>query len=818
MTSKIRSLAFAITAALGAPAFAQDMSAAGNEVSSIEAQTARLGSTLERAATGTGRPAVSVEDRFAEAELLYRLRDYARAAVLFTDIVENHTNSPAYPQSLFLLGDALYQAGDRYGARTRLREVMRHIAEPTFRPFVQRALGRLIEIAIRLNDYAGVDEYFRQLGQIPPSEVEGQTAYIRGKYLFLRTNPDYEGARQAFESINTQAPIYPQARYFLGAILTAQQRYPEAIEAFQRVVQLQADGADQQQVIDLAALAVGRLQVERENYDAAIEAYQQVGRSSAFFDRALFEQAWAYIKVGDAVRAERALEILSISSPDSPLVPEGRILWGNLLLRTGRFERAREVFEGVRTQFGPVYQQLRQMNDRAADPERFFQELVRSNLQVFDASSFIPQAALSWVRHEGTLDDSLQVVADLNTCRTYVREASELIDRLNAALDAPSRSHVFQDLGGARQQVWQLLNRATRAREQVALAMDAQGLGGVDFQGLVSQRRALAAQVGRLPVSDRDLRRRDQQVETEFTNLSQALQRNQQRVEGLDAMVVAIERYLADPSHVGASLDRAQLQQELERQREAVRQYRERVTNLRRMIVQGRTQIGPGDPRYVHDVEVRAQHRDLVEREATMLRAQGRMPGGADALLARVDTLERAVSEFDGRVNALVDQRSEGIRAQVREEERRVAGYRARLESLENESAQVVGNLILRQFRDIQVQFYQIVMRADLGLVDVAWEQREEHNNRARMLAEEQNREINALNDEYREVTEGARPDDARQLQGAPAPAGATPAATPAPQTPSAGSPPSNAAATPATTPGGGSQTAAPAAPQGQTP
>ena len=156
--------------------------------------------------------------------------------------------------------------------------------------------------------------------------------------------------------------------------------------------------------------------------------------------------------------------------------------------------------------------------------------------------------------------------------------------------------------------------------------------------------------------------------------------------------------------------------------------------------------------------------------------------------------------------------------SQVRDEERRVAGYRARLESLENESAQVVGNLILRQFRDIQVQFYQIVMRADLGLVDVAWEQREEHNNRARMLAEEQNREINALNDEYREVTEGARPDDARQLQGATPAAGAAPAATPAPQTPSAGSPPSNAAATPATTPSGGSQTAAPAAPQGQTP
>jgi chromosome segregation ATPase len=318
-------------------------------------------------------------------------------------------------------------------------------------------------------------------------------------------------------------------------------------------------------------------------------------------------------------------------------------------------------------------------------------------------------------------------------------------------------------------------------------------------------------------VDDNGLRRRDRQVDTEFTTLSQTLQRNQQRIDGLDAMVVAIERYLADPSHTSPTFDRAQLQQELDRQREAIRQYRERTTALRRMIVQGRTQVGPGDPRYVHDVEVRAQHRDLVAREAEMVRAQGRIPSGADALLGRIDALERSVEEFDGRVNALVDRRIESIRTQVREEERRVAGYRDRLTALEGESAQVVGNLILRQFRDIQVQFYQIVMRADLGLVDVAWEQREEHNNRARMLAEEQNREINALNDEYREVTEGANPADAQQLGGAPAPAAGAAPTPPATTTPPTGAPPSNAPAASNGASGTGAPPSGPGTSQGQT-
>ncbi len=770
-------------------AFAQSATSDVDEVARIEAAAQRIEQGIPAAGATVARRGPSVEERFAEAELQYRLRDYSHASILFTDIVENYPNSPAYPQGLFLLGDSLYLAGDRYGARTHFRQVLEHANDPVFRPFIQRALGRLIEIAIRLNDYRGVDQYFQRLGQIAPSEVEAHTAYVRGKYLFLRTNPDYESARQAFESVGNRSDIFPQSRYFLGAILTAQRRYPEAIEAFRRVVQLQAEGADQQQVLDLAALAIGRLEIERQNYDAAIEAYQQVQRSSPYFDRALFEQAWAFIKSGDAVRAERALEILAISSPDSPLVPEGKILWGNLLLRTGRFQRAQQVFQEVRNQFGPIYQQVQDLNARTgANPEQYFQELVRSNLQVFDASSFIPAAALAWVRHENTLDESMQVVSDLNLCRTYVREATEIIDRLTAALNAPSRAHVFQDLRASREAVFEVMNRSTQLRHAIATAaLDGRAdQTNVELQGLVSQRRALAAQIGRLPTSSTDTRRRERQVANEFQSYSQNLQRNQQRVDALEAMVVAIERYLTDPSHQAPGLDRAQLQEELLRQRQAIAQYRDRVTTLRRQIAQGREQVGVGDPRYARDLELRDQVRDLVQREAAMLRATGSLSPDADALLQRLGRIDQIVDSADERVAGLVEQRVRAILTRVQEEEGRVTGYRNRLSALEAEASTVVGNLILRQFRNVQVQLYQIVMRADLGLVDVAWEMREEHNNRARFLAEEQNREISQINDEFSEVTEGASPEDAQRLNGGGANANsgtapATPPATPPP-------------------------------------
>ncbi|MEZ4337586.1 MAG: hypothetical protein R3B82_13285 [Sandaracinaceae bacterium] len=56
----------------------------------------------------------------------------------------------AYPDALYYLGDSLYRAGDYLGARTRFRELIAHAGDTRYRDHLQRALSRLIEIAIHL--------------------------------------------------------------------------------------------------------------------------------------------------------------------------------------------------------------------------------------------------------------------------------------------------------------------------------------------------------------------------------------------------------------------------------------------------------------------------------------------------------------------------------------------------------------------------------------------------------------------------------------------------------------------------------------------
>ncbi len=748
-------------------ASAQSMESVTQAVQDVETRASGLEQFMPRQVVAHTQHTPFAE-RFANGELLFRLRDYARASVLFTDIVVNYRDSPAYANSLFLLGESLFQAGDRYGARTRFRQiVIDHGADPLFRPFVQRSLGRLIEIALRDRDQSpatvrDMEDIFRRLNQLPPGDLEAQTTYVRGKYFFLRPNPDYEAARQAFDSIPTTAAVYPQSRYFLGAILTAQERFAEAIQAFARVTQLDAQNDQQrQQVIDLSWLAIGRLRLERNEYDAAIEAYQRVGRNSTFFDRSIFEQSWAFIRNGDSIRAEQALEILSISNPDSPLIPEGKLLWGNLLLRTGRFERAQQVFQDVRNQFGPVSARLDRIVAQNTDPQVYFQQLLLTNIQAFDASALLPPQALNFVRTEGTLEESLGVVNDLNACRQYIRESDDLISRLNAAINSPSRSHVFRELRNAREVSFQVLNRVTQARASLAAVLDrvSEGQRDPNLLGVINQRRGLDGSAGRLPTDDSTIRRRDRAAEAEFTALGQELQRSEQRVANLEAMIAAMMRYLRDNPNPRGNTDTRGLRNEIEQHRVAIVGYRARIADMRRQIIAGRAQVGVGDPRYQRDVEIATEYSDLLNRQVAILRAAGRLPAEVDPLLARLSAAERQVRDFDRRVETQVEQRINTVRTQVQSEERAVAGFRVRLSDLERESADVVGRAVMQSIANVRLHFYRIVMRADLGLVDVAWEERENHNNRARILSEERNRETRALNDDFNEVVEGAEPD-----------------------------------------------------------
>ena len=670
-----------------------------------------------------------------------------------------------------MLGESLYQAGDYLGARNRFRQILDRASEAAFRPYVQRALGRLIEIGIQLRDFDGIEHYFQALSRLPPTEVEATTAYFRAKYLYSRAVPledasseggdsqvdlaTLEEARVAFEAVPAGSPYYPQARYFIGAIHTLRGEYPQAIEAFRRVLRVEATTPEQQAVVDLTHLALGRLYYETDQLDQAVEAYQAVPRTSPSFHVALYEIAWVYIRLGDSTRAERALEVLSVAAPDSPHIPDGKVLRGNLLLRNGRFDDANEVFREVRAEFGPVYRELEQVRESHDDLVAYFRELVRRNMETFDVNHFLPENARRWVDLEGgDFERALRVLSDLSQARRMVRETSDLIERLNAAINASNRVSIFADLRRHREGTTALRNRLARVRRNLMRLEERSAPSDGELAAVRAQRRRIERALAAMPTDEDDFISRDDRLLGRYRRLQRELSELEVELMGMDARIVATDRFIAQTEE--EQQDPQAVRTELEQHRSAIEQYREEIRRIRRLIEIARIQVGVGDVRYQRDDRLRQEYARLVEREHQLGGGNSR----TDPLFRRIASIESALDAHDAQIERAVEERIADMRRVIAEEDQRLAGYREALVGLESETEDVVGAVTASSFQEVRDRFYDLVLRADVGRIDVAWARREEHRMRVDMLTRDRSRELQSLDDEFRDIMDEQRPSD----------------------------------------------------------
>jgi tetratricopeptide (TPR) repeat protein len=758
-------LPFCLSASIAPEAAAQTMTEASRALSDLESDTQRL--MADRVRPHDRKSDTFVEERLTDGELYLRLGDYLRAAILLTDIVQHYPTHRAYPEAAFLLGESLFFAGDYLGARKRYGEVIERSGDPAFSPYLQMSLSRLIEIAIHTRDFRDIDAHFVRLEALPSSTLSMTTAYFRAKYLYNRAVPvddvlnappnaairgvdqgRLEQARKGFISIPSGTEFSLRSKYFAGTIHTLRGEYLDAIAAFHGVLGHEPANEQEGQVVELTYLALGRLYYETEQLEQAVEAYRAVEQTSGHFDEALYELAWTYIRMGDAVQAERTLEVLSVAAPDSPLNADGKVLRGDLLARTGRYEEAEVAFDEVRATFGPIRDDLARKRADHPDLHGYFRQVVRENLDNFDIDDFIPESARRWIELEGDFERALEALSDLSEANQLVRETDELAQRITAALSAPNRVSVFSDLRRQRERATGLRNRAALLRGTL---VDSEAAGRGTRQGEVervrSRRKELQTEVAKMPMQTEDFIERDLEKLEEYRTAERDLQGLRVEILGLEARIVASRAGLraVDP----AKVDPAALRAQLARHEAEIKDYEQQLTWIRRRLEVGRLHVGVGDKRYQADAAQRSKLIDLVDRERELAGSGGPQ---YDAAFSRVATLELQLDRRDAEIAAAAQRRVAEMLVVVDEETANLVRYRAALRSLEGETEDVVGAITYLNFNRVYERFYDLVLRADLGKIDVSWAKREDRRLRIDVLTRERARELQALDDEFRDV------------------------------------------------------------------
>lgn len=704
---------------------------------------------------------------YSNGEINYLLGDYEKAALLFYNLVANQEfhGSPKYADALFYLSDSLYQQRNYLGARLYLKQLLQ-LRGKRYR----EALARYLEIAGRFNEFVGIDEYINQARGLSGGNLPNELSYVYAKWLFRREDLGLEQrvqrAQNAFAALTQEGAFKFQSAYFIGVGHVKLKAFDKAIEQFNAITKMQPRDAKEKEIRELAYLSLGRVLFETGRFDEAIDKYQEISSESDSFPDSLYELAWAYVRKGDFVRARSSTEILLLVAEDSVLAPEAKILQGTLLQKLQRYEEATETYNGVINTYAPVRDEIDALISANNDPVRYFDDLLARNDKNLDVTALLPPLALKWATTSKEVAEAVQILKGLDTGRRGVEEGQQIADRILKTLDDRGiEAFPFMQEGIVAADT--IDNNLTRLEEQLVRIEGNLAQGSLSLEQAEALKKAKAEseatmkRLQSLPTTPEAAKQRKDRFRKAMDELeTQAFKQNVELQSNYAAMV-AIQKYMEDirrkrKGGQATPEEKAFLEQVtnekkaldgLQASLDAVRQQiREERDNAENAI------LGEEALKREYDEALRKQKQVFDQVRTSLPGDLGQGMLKADAVRARIAGVRQGVVEAKVVLRDRVQRRATRIRDTVRAEQALLERYGQEVATVSTDAKDLVGRIAFDSFKRVRQSFYELVLKADVGVVDVAFTRKQDKTQAIQKLSSQKDRELKQLDDEFKEV------------------------------------------------------------------
>jgi hypothetical protein len=208
----------------------------------------------------------------------------------------------------------------------------------------------------------------------------------------------------------------------------------------------------------------------------------------------------------------------------------------------------------------------------------------------------------------------------------------------------------------------------------------------------------------------------------------------------------------------GSPEARDEVSAELRKHRSVIDGYEAELRALKRQIDVVHDVAGGSDA-LVEEARLRAQYLDAIERERDIaVSARGSLADPAQqALFDRAEGIRERIASVRARSRALKiglasegAERSAQLRAKVAAEKIVLAGETGTLDGVQGVSKEIVGTIAVRALQDVRQQFYRLVLKADLGIVDVAWSRKRARLEKVQQLSMQKATEVEQLDRDFR--------------------------------------------------------------------
>jgi tetratricopeptide (TPR) repeat protein len=700
--------------------------------------------------------------RVIDAQVLFSLKNYEEAATILLDVVDKFPGTRAYDDALYLLGESLYQAHDFNSARSYLEKA---IAKNTGSKAEMQALQRLVEIALWTGDFEHVNDYLARLQSVPAANLPPSVPYVRGKYYYFTGKLD--DAMNAFNLIGPNNPYYLQSRYFQATIQVKRGDLAGASVTYDSIVKSQAPDDAGKEIQDLARMAIARILYERSQFDKAIEAYASIPRQSKYFADALQEQAWTFIKAKEWQKAYRALDLLLLANPETTDAPHLRLLMGNLNLRMSNFFLASDAFGKVRDEFEPVHRQLQQVIVKAQADPSYFDALVGKSLDKFDIASFVPPAAARWVRAEPDVMRMTALANNVGEMQRDLVDSQKLVERIDKAMRGGGRAGIFPDLASARTKSIEMLNATVDIRQKLAGKMR-KILDPLltpeerkQLDNIAMQRDGYQRLLSNAPTTDADVKAHEAAMRAGYGDLDKQASELNVEIQSLDAQLVAIDSYYRS-SRAEQKIKPEDIQGPIRDLKAAIEELHGLHDRIREEIADASREATTAGQAGQAERETAQKLDDLLRQEsqvtdAAKMRLSSNDRVQADriaGLMAKCDSIQSKLNVFDKKIDDQVDARLVTVRKYLDAEKDELAAATGKLGTIVDDSKGLGGGLAQAMFAKVADKFYDLVVRSDVGIIDVAWGLKDQKTTAVNKLTNQKNLEMKALDEDFRKVLE----------------------------------------------------------------
>ena len=295
----------------------------------------------------------------AKAELAVGAGDKARAKKLLEDVIKAGDYAPSQDGGylLWLYGEVCAQRDRACDSAAHERRILLG-GSADLRLLAARKLMR------RANGDDAITKLRSDIDKAAGAVIDGEAFRYRIAKAFYFEGHD-DAAWAYAKGISAKSPWFLRAWYLQGVVQVRRGDLAAALTIFREV--MQAKGADKTSVAvrELATMNAGRILAEQNKTSEAVDVYQRIPRTSPRFEETLYEVAWTYVRAAplkedpaavrrEWLKARDALEIFLLSKNSKTFRADARLLLANLLLQLQRFDQSAATFKAIADDYAPI--------------------------------------------------------------------------------------------------------------------------------------------------------------------------------------------------------------------------------------------------------------------------------------------------------------------------------------------------------------------------------------------------------------------------------------------------------------------------------